>query len=135
MKRVFLLLLLLMAMAPTIGSAQATDQLLGELKASILAADAVGIAGQTMNSVEIVQFGEGRFYSRSQATLLLKSFFKDYPPHDFKIISSTKSSGAWFIEGLYSPKKATEKLSFYLRLRVAEGGWKIREFLIERADE
>jgi len=116
-------------------SAQSTDQYLSQLKASIMSADAVGIAGQTMNSVEIVQFGEGRFYSRGQATLLLKGFFKDYPPDNFKIMASTKSSGGWFVEGVYSPKQSTAKLKIYIRMRVAEGGWKIREFMIERVDE
>ena len=114
---------------------QSSDQVLSQLKASIMAADAVGLAQQTMNSVEIAQFGEGRYYSRGQATLLLKGFFKDYPPKNFSVVGSTKTPGAWFIEGVYSSKNKDEVLRIYIRLRVSEGTWKVREFLIEESDD
>lgn len=116
-------------------NAQSGERILGQLKASIMAADAVGLAQQTMNSVEIAQFGEGRYYSRGQATLLLKGFFKDYPPEDFEVVASTRTPGAWFVEGAYTTKGTKTKLKIYIRLRVAEGTWKVREFLIEDSDE
>ena len=116
-------------------SAQSSYQVLSQLKASIMGADAVGLAEQTMNSVEIAQFGEGRYYSRGQATLLLKGFFKEYPPLDFKVLGSTRTPGAWFIEGVYTTKATREKLRIYIRLRVSEGTWKVLEFLIEESDE
>jgi len=115
--------------------AQSSERVLGQLKASIMAADAVGLAQQTMNSVEIAQFGEGRYYSRGQATLLLKGFFKDYPPEDFEVVASTRTPGAWFVEGAYTTKGSASKLKIYIRLRIAEGTWKVREFLIEDSDE
>ena len=136
MLRLFLLLLFVVQLtSPSEGGAQSSEQVLNQLKSSIMSADAVGLAEQTMNSVEIAQFGEGRYYSRGQATLLLRSFFKEYPPKDFKIVGSTRTPGAWFIEGIYHSKKALKPLRIYIRLRIAEGTWKVREFLIEESDE
>jgi hypothetical protein len=135
LKRALLFIIILISWLSAGVSAQSTDQLLSQLKSYIMSADAVGIASQTMNSVEITQFAEGRYYSKGQATLLLKGFFKDYPPHDFKFVASTKSSGSWFMEGLYTPKNSVDKLKIYIRLRVAQGTWKVREIHIEQANE
>ena len=131
----FICLLLAVCIGIEPVSAQTSDQVLSQLKASIMAADAVGLVEQTMNSVEIAQFGEGRYYSKGQATLLLRGFFKEYPPQSFNVVGSKRNTGAWFIEGVYTTKNRRQKLRIYIRLRVSEGTWKVREFLIEESDE
>ena len=79
--------------------AQTGDIVLSQIKSAILSADAAGLADQTLYSVEIGLFGVGRYYSKGQATLLLKSFFSDFPPEDFSVTGSTRTPGAWFVEG------------------------------------
>lgn len=114
--------------------AQTGDIVLSQIKSAILSADASGLAEQTVYSVEIGLFGVGRYYSKGQATLLLKSFFKDFPPQDFKVTGSTRTPGAWFVEGEYHSKSAENPIRIYIRLRVSEGTWKVREFLVEESD-
>lgn len=134
-KKGLICFLLLIGASVYSGAAQTSDQVLNQLKSAIMSADAAGLAQQTMNSVEIAQFGEGRYYSRGQATLLLKGFFKEYPPQNFNVVGSTQTPGAWFIEGVYTTKNSGPTLRIYIRLRVSEGTWKVREFLIEESDE
>jgi len=135
LNRLSLIFLLLVSVTAGTVLGQSGNQVLNQLKSSILSADAVGLAEQTMHSVEIALFGEGRYYSRGQATLLLKGFFKDYPPQNFKIVSTTRTPGAWFIEGVYSTKKSSSDLRIYIRLRIAQGTWRVREFLVEESNE
>ena len=115
--------------------AQSGDIVLSQIKSSIMSADAVGLTEQTVNTVEIGLFGIGRYYSKGQATVLLKSFFRDYPPEDFVITGSTQTPGAWFVEGEYEVQETKEPLRFHIRLRISEGSWKIRELLVEEVDE
>ena len=126
-----LICLLCLTIWPTTVSAQSSDMVLNQIKSSILAADARGLSEQTVYSVEIGLFGAGRYYSQAQATLLLKEFFKEYPPKDFRVTGSTKTPGAWFIEGQYDSTASDSPLRMYIRLRVTEGTWKVREFLVE----
>lgn len=114
--------------------AQSREQVLAEIRASMMSADAVGLARQTVNSVEIALFGEGRFYSRGQATLLLKEFFSEFPPDDFRIVNFTQTPTAWFLEGAYQTKASKKPIPIFMRLRGSKGVWKIRELLIEEAD-
>ncbi len=114
--------------------AQSREQVLSEIRASMMSADAVGLARQTVSSVEIALFGEGRFYSRGQATLLLKEFFSDFPPDEFKIVNFTQTPSAWFLEGAYQTKASKTPIPIFMRLRGSNGVWKIRELLIEEAD-
>lgn len=133
-KRIFLYLFVALSAFVQPSSAQISDQVLSQLKSSILAADAAGLAEQTMYSVEIAIFGEGRFYSQGQATLLLKSFFKEYPPDTFEIVGSRRTPGAWFIEGEYGSESSETMIRMYIRLRINAGTWKVREILIENTD-
>ena len=114
--------------------AQTGDIVLSQVKSAILSADAAGLADQTLYSVEIGLFGVGRYYSKGQATLLLKSFFSDFPPEDFSVTGSTRTPGAWFVEGKYLSKSAEKPIRIYIRLRVSDGTWKVREFLVEESD-
>jgi hypothetical protein len=50
-------------------------------------------------------------------------------------VTTTRTPGAWFIEGLYSTKGSSEDLRIYIRLRVAQGTWRVREFLVEESNE
>jgi len=115
-------------------SSLAQQEIMLRLKSSIMAADASALADETVYSVEIALFGEARYYSRGQATLLLKTFFDEYPPLDFDIEKLTRTPTAGFLEATYVTSKSEAPLRMYVRLRIAAGQWKIRELLIEESD-
>jgi hypothetical protein len=110
--------------------AQDSNQVIQELRAAVLQADAEALARQAAPTVEIALFGESKRYSRSQATLLLRSFFSDWPPDTFRLIDFTKTTSGWFLEGHYAAEGG-EELRFYVRMRLTDGRWLIRELLIE----
>lgn len=93
-------------------------------------ADAATLAQQSAPTVEIALFGESKRYSRSHATLLMRSFFAEWPPESFELVDFTKTSTGWFMEGRYATTRGDD-LRFYVRLRLTDGTWLIRELLIE----
>ncbi len=115
-------------------SSLAQQEIMSRLKSSVMSADAAALADETMYSVEIAMFGEGRHYSRGQATLLLKNFFREFPPLDFEIENFTRTPSAGFIEGRYESSNSGDPIQMFFRLRLASGKWKIRELLIEESD-
>ncbi|MEQ9103971.1 MAG: DUF4783 domain-containing protein [Rhodothermales bacterium] len=110
--------------------AQDSNQVLQEFRAAVLQADAAALARQAAPTVEIALFGESKRYSRSQATLLLRTFFSDWPPDTFRLVDFTKTTSGWFLEGHYATV-AGDELRFYVRMRLTDGRWLIRELLIE----
>lgn len=86
-------------------------------------------------SVEIAMFGAARFYSKGQASLLMKQFFEDYPPAGFAINDFTKTTNGWFMEADITVKESKRRIRAYIRLRKDRSGWKIREILIENPDD
>lgn len=133
-KRILIVFCLMISFGVRSVEAQTGDIVLSQIKSAILSADAAGLADQTLYSVEIGLFGVGRYYSKGQATLLLKSFFSDFPLEDFSVTGSTRTPGAWFVEGKYLSKSAEKPIRIYIRLRVSDGTWKVREFLVEESD-
>lgn len=135
-----LLLVLLLVMGIRPAAAQNSSPRSGEavadrLRERVLTADAASLAAETTYSVEIALFGEGRFYSRGQATLLLRDMFKDYPPTGFRIDRFTRTSSAGFVEAEMTTSASAERLKWIVRYQVSGGIWKIREMVIERAHE
>lgn len=110
--------------------AQDSNQVLQEFRAAVLQSDATALARQAAPTIEIALFGESKRYSRSQATLLLRSFFAEWPPESFQLVDFTKTSSGWFMEG-HCITTAGDDLRFYVRMRLTEGRWLIRELLIE----
>ncbi len=133
-----LMLMLSFALQPAVAqnsSLRSGEAVADRLRARVLAADAASLAAETTYSVEIALFGEGRFYSRGQATLLLKNVFKDYPPSGFRVDRFTRTPSAGFVEAEMGTSASVGRLKWTVRYQVSGGIWKIREMVIERADE
>ena len=103
------------------------------LRAAVMQADGAALSRMSAATVDIALFGESKRYSRSQAALLLRSFFEDYPPLEFEISDFTKTATGWFMEGSYSTRGDARPLRVYIRLRRHDTGWLVRELLIEEA--
>jgi hypothetical protein len=84
--------------------------------------------------VEIGLVGESKLYSRAQALFVLESFRTSFPPERFVVRDESVAERGWFLEGFYWSGATRSPLRVYLRLRVNDGQWEIREVLIERRD-
>ena len=105
------------------------------LRASVMAADAATLASQAAPTVEIILFGKGASYSRGQATLILKQFFDENPPGDFRIERRTRTSTAAFTEGTMRVRGSERVVTWMVRYAVQNGSWRIREVHVEEGDD
>ena len=70
-------------------------------------------------STDIDLDGDNTSYSKAQAEVVLKGFFKDYPPTDFQIVHQGASkAGSPYVIGQYSYKTG----SFRVWIRLKEEG-------------
>ena len=91
------------------------------------------LAGST-ESIELALFAASQQYTRSQATLVLRKFFKENTPTSFELVDSTRSNRGLFVEGQMRTTRYEIPLRTYFRLKKSPDGWKLREFLIESPD-
>lgn len=93
--------------------------------------DAHALLGGASDRVEIALLGRSRLYSRQQAVHVMLDFFRRYPPEGFTIQSQAREEGSWFATGQYRYKHAEHPLQVYLRLRLRDNQWELREVRIE----
>lgn len=115
--------------------AQSSDEALREVTQAFVTADASRLTAVSTTTVDIALLGSSRQYSNRQATLIMRSFFREYPPESFRIVDFTKTGRGWFIEAAYVAKDRAAPLTVYLRLRLGKSGWLVREVLIEEERE
>jgi len=112
----------------------ASEEAINRLRAAVMSADAAGITSESAATMEIVLMGEGRYYSRGQATLLLRDFLEEYPPQSFSVDRFTRTPTAGFVEASYSVQDSDVRLEWMIRYRIQGGQWRIRELVIEEVD-
>ncbi len=93
--------------------------------------DAHALLDDASDRIEIGLFGRSRLYSRAQAIHVVKGFFQRYPPVGFTLQSQAQEEGSWFATGRYRYKHAEHPLQVYLRLRLKNDQWELREVRIE----
>jgi hypothetical protein len=83
--------------------AQTSDEIVNSSKAALRAGSSKDISAYFSNLVELSLLGEKSSYSKSHAEVLLKEFFKKYPPVDFQYIHQGSSKeGLKYAIGKYS---------------------------------
>jgi hypothetical protein len=83
--------------------AQAQSEILNNLRAALKAGSSKEFVKNFNEMVELNFEGEKSNYSRSQAELVLKEFFKKYPPTDFQYIHKGASKqGLTYVIGKYT---------------------------------
>ncbi len=116
-------------------ASRSVEELSRELQASVMAADAQALMSQAAESIEIELFGERRFYSRGQATLLLNDLFEDSPTGTSRVIRSHRTPSAAFIELEIASSQNASAATWLVRYALRRGEWRIRELTVEVADE
>lgn len=131
------MILLCMAVSDTAAQRMAVrsvDELAGSLREAVMTADASALMMQAAETVEINLLGERRFYSRGQATLLLNEWFKDRMPDSCRIVRSSRTPSAAFVEARVLSEDGEGTL-WLVRYALRRGEWRIRELSVEAADE
>ena len=97
----FIVALFLFSSLPKHASAQ--SEVINDLRAALKAGSSKELVKNFNTTVELNFEGEKCNYSRSQAELVLKEFFKKYPPTDFEYIHQGASKqGLTYVIGKYT---------------------------------
>ena len=89
------------------------------MKNALKAGDASALARQFNQQVEVTMNGNQTSYSKAQAEIVLRDFFRDNPPSDFAIMHTGSSKGGLqFAIGKYT----TGKINYSVLMRVKESG-------------
>ncbi len=83
--------------------AKAQKEIINNLRTALKTGSSKELVRNFNNMVELNFEGEKSNYSRAQAELVLKEFFKKYPPTDFQFIHQGSSKqGLTYVIGTYS---------------------------------
>ena len=93
--------------------------------------DAPSLLSNASDRIEIALLGRSRLYSRAQAIHVVQGFFQRYPTAGFTIQSQAREESSWFVAGRYRYKHAEHPLQVYLRFRLKDDAWELREVRVE----
>ena len=106
-------------------------QALMQMQDAFAGGDAEALLGDAADRVEIALLGQSKLYSRAQAIYVMDDFFKRYPPEGFTLQNDAQDEGNWFATGRYQYVHADQPLHVYLRMRLKDQQWELREVRIE----
>lgn len=92
--------------------------------------DAKNLAVYFNKSVELVILDKENIYSKEQAELVVKDFFKKYPPSGFEVQHNGGPDEAKYSIGTY--KSGDKKFRVYYLLKTSEGKALIHLFRVEK---
>ncbi|MDZ7605191.1 MAG: DUF4783 domain-containing protein [Cyclobacteriaceae bacterium] len=103
MNRILFLIIALFLLLSLPEQASAQSEVINDLRAALKAGSSKELVKNFNTTVELNFEGQKSNYSRSQAELVLKEFFKKYPPTDFQYIHQGASKqGLTYVIGKYS---------------------------------
>ena len=130
MKKRMLLLMMLLLSVFRAGESQVTASIPDEIIKAIRKGDATTLATYFNSSVQLVILDRGNVYSRSQASMIMKDFFKKNPPRSFSIIHQGGKGNAHYGIGILKSDKQSYRI--YLLIKPAGGKSFIHQLRIEK---
>lgn len=96
-----------------------SQEMFNSIKNGIKSGDAVAVAGQFNQQVDLTIDTKQSTYSKTQAETLLADFFRNNPPSDFVIMHTGSSKGGLqFAIGTYTSKK----INYSVLIRMKDSG-------------
>ena len=96
-----------------------SQEVFNPMKNALKAGDASALARQFNQQVEVTINGNQSSYSKAQAEIVIRDFFRDNPPSDFAIMHTGSSKGGLqFAIGKYTAGKT----HYSVLMRVKESG-------------
>lgn len=130
---IFLILLQVIGFTSTMAQ-EPTQPELKQLEKAFSTGDVTALHAMFADRVEIAVFARSRLYSRSQARIVLKDLFDEYPPQHFELSTPSETSKGLFVAGTYRYSKDEEPFQVYVRLRKSGEKWALREILVDKAE-
>jgi hypothetical protein len=112
--------------------AQSGEAVLEQIQAGFNRGDARLVLDQSADRLELAITGTGTLFSRSQATYVLQDFFRQFPPDRFSLLEPANTNGSWFAGGTYWSGQSERPFSVYVRIRMRDDRWELREIRIEQ---
>jgi hypothetical protein len=128
MKRSLMLLMVLLCMASL--SLQAQDDPMDGIVSAIQKSDARSLSTHFNATVDLGLPDNDNSYSASQGEMIMKDFFRKYPPQSFEIIQkgATDPDSRYAI-GVY--KTSSAEFRVFINLRKAKAGYLIHKIKFE----
>ncbi len=108
------------------------EQVLREIEAAFARGAEQGIMRRAADRIEIALFGANMLYSEAQAQLVLRTFFRDFPPRRFVFEEVSRNGPDWFAVGTYWHGDGAEPFRIYVRLQERAGTWALRSIRINQ---
>ncbi len=129
-----LLVLLLSFGVPSAVAQDLPQPELEKVEEAFSTADVGALHAMFSDRVEIAVFARSRLYSRSQARIVLKDLFNEYPPQHFELSTPSETSKGLFAAGTYRYSANEEPFKVYIRLRKTGDKWTLREILVDKVE-
>jgi hypothetical protein len=131
-QRALRLLALCSLVAVTMSFAGAQNDEVARVEAALQAADAGAALSGAAGRVEIILFGQGGTYGRSQATHVLRDFFRRYPPQRVALPERSSSNDGRTALGRYWTQDGGAPLNVRVVHRVQGDDWNLVSIHIDR---
>ena len=121
MKKIIIIGLLLCAVLPVQARMQDDiDRIMSYIQEAIESGNGESLASKSSSFVEVTLLGNSTLYSRAQAGYILKEFFREHPPSNFKIQRRMNVGNDWYMYGNY--RNSSENASYRLEVRIRRNG-------------
>lgn len=130
---IFLILLLVFGVRSSMAQ-EPTQPELEQVEKAFSTGNVGALHAMFSDRVEIAVFARSRLYSRSQARIVLKDLFDEYPPQHFELSTPSETSKGLFAAGTYRYSKDEEPFQVYIRLRKSGDKWTLREILVDKTE-
>ena len=87
----------------------------GEIVNAISSGNAVALSKYFNNTVELTIFDKEGVYSNTQAEMILKDFFTQYPPAQFKILHQGGKESSKYAIGSLTSKGKTYRITLFFK--------------------
>ena len=124
----FLFLALTLILA---GGTPAQDDVLGRVADGLEGADPDAVLVDASGRVEVVLFGQGGMFRRSQATHVLRDFFRRYPPSRVAFSDPSSSDDGQTATGRYWSSAGADPLSVRVFHRLDGDVWELASIRID----
>lgn len=134
MKNYYVVISLFLSLATLVPvQAQVTDAFVSQVVVSVQKGDALDLSSKFSEQVELVLPDKTGVYSRSQAEMILKSFYSTNAPTSFKIMHKGQKEMSSFLIGSYDSKGKMFRMTFLTK--ESAGKTIIHQLRIEKQDE
>lgn len=139
------LVLLLVGMGASIARGQPRDtteasarpmHVVDRVTEAFVSGSAERLLGPATDRVEVSLFGTRTYYSSAQAFYVLRDFFSNYTPRQFRVDDVTATDVSCFVSGTYGHAESDRALQVFVRLIQQDGeAWRLHEVRIDHEAE